>query len=126
MEDLHLEHAVEVTATAIAEEKVFRPTKVTFGAGVSVKSVLIACVPCMVLVENLPLTATKAEVATLFTRSGSDPTKFTVHLPPASPGDKFYPETAVEFKGSVDGKNAGAGLDGIEFGSEKLKLVIAP
>ena len=77
-----------------------------------------------VLVKNLSLTATKAEVATLFAQPGIDPTKFTIYPPHSSPSDRSHKEAVVEFEDLEAGKNAVATLDGIEFGSEKLKLVI--
>ena len=113
-------------AAATIEEKVLPSTKATFGAGVSVKNVLTGHETCRVLVKNLPLTATKAEVATLFTRPGFDPAKFTVYPPRASPSDRSHLEAAVEFEDPEDGKKAVARLDEIEFGSEKLKFVITP
>ena len=112
-------------AAATIEEKVLPSTKVTFGAGVTVKGVLTGHETCRVLVKNLPLTATKAEIVTLFTQPGFDPAKFTVYPPRASPNDRSHLEAAVEFEDPEDGKNAVAGLDEIEFGSEKLKLVTA-
>ena len=77
-----------------------------------------------VLVKNLPLTATRAEVVTLFTQPGFDPAKFTVHPPRGAPGDQSHLEAAVQFEDLEYGKIAVAGLDGIEFGPEKLKLVL--
>ena len=111
-------------AAATFEEKVLPSIKVTFGAGVSVNSVLTGHETCKVSVKNLPLTATKAEVVTLFTQSGFDPAKFTVFPPRPSPIDRSHQESAVEFEDPEDGKNAVAELDGVEFGSEKLKLLI--
>ena len=111
-------------AAATIEEMVLPSTKVTFGAGVTVKKVLTGYETCRVLVKNLPLNATKAGVITFFTQPGFDPAKFTVHPPRASPIDRSHLEAIVEFKDPEDGKNAVAGLDDIEFGSEKLKLVI--
>ena len=102
----------------------FPSTKVTFGAGVTVQRVITGCETCRVLVKNLPLTATKAEVITLFTQPGFDPTKFTVHPPHPSPIDQYHLRAVVEFEHVEDGKNAIAGLDEIEFGSEKIKLVL--
>jgi len=99
-------------------------TKVIFGAGVTVQRVITGCETCRVLVKNLPLTATKAEVVTLFTQPGFDPTKFTAHAPRPSPIDRSHLEAVVEFEHLEDGKNAVAGLDEIEFGSEKVKLVL--
>jgi len=98
-------------------------TKVTFGAGVTVQRVLTGCETCEVLVLGLPLATTKAEVVTLFTQPGFDPTKFTVHPPHPSPTDQSHLEAVVEFEYLEDGKNAVAGLDEIEFGSERIKLV---
>ena len=111
-------------AAATIEEKVLPSTKVTFGAGVAVQRVLTGCETCRVLVKNLPLTATKAEVVTLFTQPGFDPTKFTVHPPQPSPIDQSHLRAVVEFEHLEDGKNAVAGLDEIEFGSEKVRLVL--
>ena len=113
-------------AAATVDETVLPSTKATFGAGVSVKSVLTGHETCRVLVKNLPLTATKAEVIMLFTQPGFDPTKFTVCPPRQSLNDRSHLEAWVEFKDPEDGKNAVAGLDEIEFGSETLRLVIAP
>lgn len=99
-------------------------TKVTFGAGVAVKNVLTGHETCRVLIKNLPLTAKKAELVALFTQPGIDPTKFTVSPPHVSPSDQSHKEAVVEFEDSETGKNAAVGLDDIEFGSEKLKLVV--
>ena len=120
------EQTAKVTqeAAATIEEMVFPSTKVTFGAGVTVQRVITGCETCRVLVKNLPLTATKAEVITLFTQPGFDPTKFTVHPLHASPTDQSHLEAVVEFEHLEDGKNAVAGLDEIEFGLEKVKLVL--
>ena len=76
---------------------------------------------CRILIKNLPLTVTRAEVVTLFTQPGLDPSRFNVYLPRGS--DRSNLEAVVEFEDVVDGKNAVAALDGIEFGSAKLKLV---
>ena len=111
-------------AAATIEEMVLPSTEVTFGAGATVQRVLTGCETCKVLVMNLPLTATKAEVVTLFTQPGFDPTKFTVHPPRPSPIDWSHLEAVVEFKHLENGMNAVAGLDEIEFGSEKVKLVL--
>ena len=113
-------------AAATIEEMVLPSTKVTFSAGVTVQRVLTGCETCRVLVKNLPLTATKAEVIALFTQPGFDPTKFTVYPPRPSPTDKSHLEAVVEFEHLEDGKNAVAGLDEIEFGSETVKLVLIP
>ena len=110
-------------AAATAEEKVLHSTKVTFGAGVTVQRVLTGYEGCRVLVKNLPLTATRAEVITLFTQPGFDPAKFAVY-PPRGSNDRSSLEAVVEFEDVADGKNAVAGLDDIEFGSAKLKLVL--
>ena len=88
------------------------------------KKVLTGHETCRVLVKNLPLTATKAEVVTLFTQPGIDPTTFTVHPPHSSPSDRSHMETVVEFEDLETGKNAVEGLGEIEFESEKLRLVI--
>ena len=119
------EHAARVAqeAAATVEETVLPSTKVTFGAGVTVRRVLTGYEACRVLVKNLPLTVTRAEVVTLFTQPGFDPTKFTVH-PPRGSSDRSHMEAMVEFEDVVDGKNAVAGLDEIEFGSAKLKLAL--
>jgi len=122
-EELRLKKVAEEQAATTIEEMVFPSTKVTFGAGVTVQRVLTGCETCRVLVKNLPLTATEAEVVTLFTQPGFDPTKFTVHPPRPSPIDQSRLEAVVEFEHLEDGKNAVAGLDEIEFGSEKVKLV---
>jgi len=111
-------------AAVIVEQMVLPSTKVTFGAGVIVQRILTGCETCKVLVKNLPRTATKAEVVAFFTQPGFDPTKFTVHSPRSSPTDKSHLEAVVEFEHLEDGKNAVAGLDDIEFGSEKVKLVL--
>ena len=79
---------------------------------------------CRVLVKNLPPTATKAEVVTHFTQPGIDPTRFTVYPPHPSPSDRSHKEAVVEFEDLEAGKNAVAVVGEIEFGSEKLKLVI--
>ena len=110
-------------AATTVEEMILPSTKVTFGAGVTVERVLTGYEACRVLVKNLPLTATKAEVATLFTQPGFDPTRFTVRQLRQS-RDRSHLEAVVEFEDVEDGKNATAGLDGIEFGSVKLKLVL--
>ena len=88
------------------------------------KKVLTGYETCRVSVKNLPPTATKAEVITLFTQPGFDPTKFTAYPPRLSPSDPSHSEAVVEFEDLEDGRNAVVGLDDIEFGSEKLKLVI--
>ena len=111
-------------AVQTVEEMVLPSTKVTFGAGVTVKNILTGHETCRVLVKNLPPTATKAEVVTLFTRPGIDPTSFTVRAPHPSPSDRSHKEAVIEFEDLEVGKNAVAELDGIEFGSEKLNLVI--
>jgi RNA recognition motif-containing protein len=108
-------------AGVTVKEMVFPSTKVTFGAGVTVQSVLTGYESCRVLLKNLPLTATKAEVITLFTQPGFDPTKFSVY-PPRPSNDRSHLEAVVEFEDMEDGKNAVAGLDEIEFGLETLKL----
>lgn len=113
-------------AAATIDEKVLPSTKVTFGAGVSVKNVLTGHESCKVVVKNLPLTATKADVITLFTQPGFDPTKFSVYPPRVSLGDPSHMEAAVEFENPQDGETAVAGLDEIEFGSETLRLSLAP
>ena len=113
-------------AAATFDETVLPSTKVTFGAGASVKSVLTGHETCKVFVRNLPLGATRAEVIMLFTQPGFDPAKFTVVSLRPSLIDRSHLEATVEFKDPEDGKNAVAGLDDIEFGSEKLKLVVAP
>jgi len=112
-------------AAATAEEMVHNSTKVAFGAGATVQRVLTGYEGCRVLVKNLPLTATRAEVVTLFARPGFDPTRFTVY-PPRGSNDRSHLEAVVEFEDVVDGKNAVAKLDDIEFGSEKVKLVLVP
>jgi len=111
-------------AAATIDETVLSSTKVTFGAGVTVNRVLTGCETCRILVKNLPLTATKAEVITLFTQPGFDPTKFTVRPPRPSQIDPSHLEATVEFEHLEDGKKAIAGLDDIEFGSENVKLVL--
>jgi len=88
-----------------------------------VQRVLTGYEGCRVLVKNLPLTATRAEVVTLFTQPGFNRTKFTVY-PPRGSNDRSSLEAVVEFEDVADGKNAVAGLDDIEFGSTKLKLVL--
>ena len=138
-EELRLKKAAEEQAAKIAEEQaakaaqeaaatieemVLPSTKVTFGAGMTVQKVLTGYETCRVLVKDLPLTATRAEVVALFTQPRFDPAKFTVHPPRGSPGDHSHLEAAVQFKDLEDGKDAVARLDGIEFGSEKLKLVL--
>ena len=131
MEELRLKKIAEEQATKVAQEaasivkEVILPsTKVTFGAGVTVKGVLTGHETCRVLVKNLPLTATKTEVIKLFTQPGSDPAKFTVHPPRPSHSDRSHLEAVVEFEDPEEGENAVAGLDEIGFGSERLKLVI--
>ncbi|KAF9644031.1 hypothetical protein BDM02DRAFT_3190973 [Thelephora ganbajun] len=111
-------------ATATVEETVIPSTKVTFSAGVTVNKVLTGHETCRVLVKNLPLTATRAEVVTLFTQPGFDPTRFTVHPPRPSPSDRSHLEAVVEFEDPEDGRNAATGLDEIEFRSEKLRLAV--
>ena len=110
-------------AAATANETVLPSTKVTFGAGVTVQKVLTGYESCRVLVKNLPLTATRSEVVTFFTQPGFDPTRFTVH-PPRGSNDRSHLEAVVEFEDVDDGNNAVAGLDDIEFGSEKVKLML--
>ena len=111
-------------AAVTVEETVLPSTKVTFGAGVTVQRVLTGYEACRVLVKNLPLTATRAEVVTLFTQPGFDPTKFAVH-PLRGSNDRSHLEVVVEFEDAVDGENAVAGLDEIEFGpSAELKLML--
>ncbi|KAF9784959.1 hypothetical protein BJ322DRAFT_798599 [Thelephora terrestris] len=117
------EHAAQEAAATIGE-MVFPSTKVDFGAGLTVKKVLTGYEPCRILVKNLPPTATKAEVVTLFTQPGFDPAKFTVYPPRPSPSDRSHLEAAVEFEDPEDGRKAVVGLDDIEFGSEKVKLAI--
>ena len=112
-------------AAATVEEKVLPSAKVIFGAGVSVKKVVTGHETCRVIVKNLPLNATKAEVVTLFAQRGFDSAKFTAYPPRASLSDRSHLEAAVEFGDLEDGKNAVAGLDGVGFRSERLKLVIA-
>ena len=90
----------------------------------AVQKVLTGYETCRVLVKNLPLTATRTQVVTLFTQPGFDPTKFTVHPPRATLGDQSHLEAIVQFEVLEDGRNAVAGLDEIEFGSEKLKLIL--
>ena len=131
MEELRLKKVAEEQAAKAAqeaaatiEETVLPSTKVTFGAGATVKNVITGHETCRVLVKNLPLTATKAEVIALFTQPGFNPAKFTVIPPRPSPSDRSHSEAVVEFQELEDGKNAVAGLDEIEFGSEKLKLAI--
>jgi len=130
-EELRLKKAAEEQAAKAAQEaaatvgeKVLPSTKAIFGAGVAVKKVVTGHETCRVLVKNLPLTATKGEVITLFTQPGFDSSTFTVYPPRASPGDRSHLEAAVEFEDPEDGRNAVAGLDEIEFRSEKLKLII--
>ena len=120
------EQAAKAAQEAIAtvEEKVLPSTKVRFGAGVMVERVLTGHETCRVSVKNLPLTATRAEIVTLFTQPGFDPTKFAVYPPRASLSDRSHLEAVVEFEDPEDGKKAVEGLDEIEFGSEKLKLAI--
>jgi RNA recognition motif-containing protein len=113
----------DIEAAATVREMVYPSTRVTFGAGVAVQSVLTGYESCRVSVKNLPLTSTKADVVTLFTQPGFDPAKFTVY-PPRESNDRSHREAVVEFEDAEDGRNAVAGLDGIEFGSEKLKLVV--
>ena len=115
--------AAQEAATTI-DETVLPSTKVTFGAGVTVNRVLTGCETCRVLVKNLPLTTTEEEVVTLFTQPRFDPTKFTVRPPRLSPIDPSHLEAVVEFEYLEDGMNAVAGLDEIEFGSEKIRLVL--
>ena len=110
-------------AVATIEETFLPSTKVTFGAGVTVQRVLTGYETCRVSVKNLPLTATRAQIVTLLTQPGFDPTRFTVHAPRGS-NDRSHLEAVVEFEDVEDGKNAVAGLDEIEFGSEKLKLAL--
>ena len=111
-------------AAATVEEMALPSTKVTFGTGVTIQRVLTGYEACRVLVKNLPLTATRTEVFTLFTQPGFDPARFTVYPPRASPSDRFHLEAVVQFQDMEDGKKAVAGLDEIEFGSEKLKLIL--
>ena len=111
--------ATRGTATTV-EETVLPSTKATFGAGVTVQRVLTGYETCRVSVKNLPLTATRAQIVTLLTQPGIDPARFTVHAPRAS-SDRSHLEAVVEFEDVQDGKNAVAGLDEIEFGSEKLE-----
>ena len=106
-------------AVTTVEEKVLPSTKVTFGAGATVYRVLTGCQGCRVSVKNLPLTATKAEIITLFTQPGFDPSKFTVLPLHPSPSDWSHLEATVEFEDPEDGRSAVAGLDEIEFGSER-------
>jgi hypothetical protein len=110
-------------AAATVKETVFPSTKVIFGAGVTVQSVLTGYESCRVLVKNLPLTATKADVVTFFTQPGFDSANFTVY-PPRESNDRSHREAVVEFEDAEDGKNAVVGLDEMEFGLEKLKLVV--
>jgi len=131
VEELRLKKIAEEQAAKAAQEAavtidetVLPSTKVTFGAGVTVNRVLTGCETCKVLVKNLPLTATKTEVVTLFTQPGFDPTKFTAHPPRPSPIDPSHLEAVVEFEYLEDGMIAVAGLDDIEFGSENVKLVL--
>jgi RNA recognition motif-containing protein len=90
---------------------------------VTVQSVLTGYEYCRVLVKNLPLTATKADVVTFFTQLGFDPANFTVY-PPCESNDRSHREAVVEFEDVEDGGNAAAELDGIEFGLKTLKLVV--
>lgn len=99
-------------------------TNVSFGAGVTVKEVLIGHETCRVLVKNLPLTTTKGQLVTLFTKPGFSPTKFTVHSPHPSHNDRSHLEAVVEFQDLEEGKKAAAELDNLDFGPEKLNLVI--
>ena len=137
-EQLHLKKIAEERAAKVAEEQAARAaqeaiatiketvlpsTKATFGAGATVQSVFTGYETCRVLVKNLPLTATRAEVVTLFTQPGFDPTKFTVH-PPRESADRSHREAVVEFEDLEDGQNAVAGLDEIEFGPVQLKLLL--
>lgn len=131
MEELRLKQTAEEQAAraaqeaaATVEEIVLPSTKVTFSSGVTVKEVLTGHQTCRVLVKNLPLTATKAEVITFFTQPGFDPTKFSAYPPRPSQSDRSHLEAVVEFGDLEDGKKAVAGLDGVEFGSENVKLVI--
>jgi hypothetical protein len=109
-------------AAATVEEMVLPSTKATFGAGVTVNTVLTGHETCRVLVKNLPLTTTKADVVALFPQPRFDPAKFTVYPPRAPPNDRSHMEAAVEFEDLEDGKNAVAELNEIEFGPEKEKL----
>jgi hypothetical protein len=124
------EQAAKATqeAAATVEEMVLPSTKATFGAGVTVNTVLTGHETCRILVKNLPLNTTKANVATLFPQPRFDPAKFTVYQPRAPPSDRSHLEAAVEFENLEDGKNAVAELNEIEFGpeKEKLKLVMTP
>ena len=120
-----MEQAAKVTreAPTTVEKTVLHSTKVTFGGGVTMQRVLIRYKGRRVLVKNLPLTVATAEVVTLFTQSGFDPTRFTVY-PPRGPIDRSRLDAVVEFEDAVDGKNAIARMDETEFGSSKLKLVL--
>ena len=113
-------------AAATVEETVLPSTKVTFGAGVTIKEVLAGHETCRILVKNLPMVATKAEVVALFTQPEFNPAKFNVRPPRLSQCDSSHLEAVIEFQDPEDGKNAVARLDGIEFGSEKLKVAIIP
>ena len=118
------EEQAALEAFATVDEMVLPWTKVTFGAGVTVKEVLTGQETCRVLVKNLPLTTTRADVITLFAQPGLNPAKFTVRQPRQSLHDRSHLEAVVEFYDLKEGKNAVAGLDQIEFGSEKLRLLI--
>ena len=119
------EQAAKVTreAATTVEETVLHSTKVSFGAEVTVQRVLARYKGCRVLIKNLPLTVAMAEVVTLFTQSGFDPTRLTVY-PPRGSIDRSRLDAVVEFEDAVDGKNAIAQMDETKFGSSKLKLAL--
>ena len=106
-------------AVATVGEKVLPSTKAIFGAGATVQRVLTGCESYRVFVKNLPLTATKAEVVTLLTQPGFNPSKLTVLPLHPLPSDPSHLEATVEFEDPEDGRSAVAGLDEIEFGSER-------
>ena len=111
-------------AATITKEAVHPSTKAVFDVGMTVK-VPTSLETCSVLVKNLPPTATRAKMITFFTQAGFHPAKFTVSPPLASPDDHSHLETVVEFEDPEDGKKAVSELNGVEFGSEKIKLAIA-
>lgn len=105
------------------ERLVFGYTRVTFGAGLSIKDIVTGFDSCRVLVKNLPLDAQRHELQDLFTQPGFDPEHFRI-ITLRTSADGIHQEASVIFDKADDGKHAIIGLDGVEFRDEVLKLAV--
>ncbi|KAF7305134.1 RBR-type E3 ubiquitin transferase [Mycena kentingensis (nom. inval.)] len=108
-------------ATRTFQQLVLGTSLVTYGAGVSIRSVVTGYESCRIHIRNLPLDAKEHEIFALFTQQGIERNRlFLVDMKPFNGRLEATLITTAE-----EGSAIAIGLEDIEFRSERLQFEVS-